>query len=179
MIGKLITWLIAIIAITLSVITLVKNFSKEGPPGKDGERGPEGDCACVTRQDMENAISQLKSQISNGDLDILATKLKQGVDFKYASELNVNSAKSATNATNATNSTNSANAENLGNTPAANFLKYNQNVNIKTDMNDNYYVWYTSNGCDNHDRASACIGTGNPDQKYTRWSFIKDVRTGG
>jgi len=34
--GSLITWILAIGAIAIAVVSLIKNFSREGPPGEKG-----------------------------------------------------------------------------------------------------------------------------------------------
>lgn len=57
MIGSLITWILAIGAIAIAVVSLIKNFSKEGPPGEKGDIGPTGICECTS--DIETLKARL------------------------------------------------------------------------------------------------------------------------
>lgn len=45
MIGSFITWVLAITAIVVAVVSLIKNFSREGPPGEKGDTGEKGPLA--------------------------------------------------------------------------------------------------------------------------------------
>lgn len=71
MIGSIITWILAIGAIAISVVSLIKNFSREGPSGKDGERGPPGPVADESRLTrMESNIAQNEEDIKKNEQDI-------------------------------------------------------------------------------------------------------------
>jgi len=73
MIGTFITWVLAIAAITISIVSLIMNFSKEGKPGKNGVRGPPGKDGGYTPKGLDDVIDHI-------DGDTIAKKLK-GIDI--------------------------------------------------------------------------------------------------
>lgn len=103
MIGSLITWILAIGAIAIAVVSLLKNFSREGPPGEEGPPGKPGVDGEATMQDITEQIELLQTNLQNGNIVVSqatnatdatnatnANKLKQDGVFKDAQNLKVN-----------------------------------------------------------------------------------------
>lgn len=83
MIGSLITWILAIGAIAIAVVSLLKNFSREGPSGEEGPRGKPGVDGTATSTDitrLEGLITDLKNNLENGGITVKKSKEAEKAD---------------------------------------------------------------------------------------------------
>ena len=72
-ISRTITWLLSILAITIAVVSIVKNFAKKGSPGtpgKDGEKGSPGETG--PRYNEEEFTALVNSKQSSTFLNIFS-----------------------------------------------------------------------------------------------------------
>ena len=111
-----ITWLISIVAITLSIVAVIVNFSRKGPQGEKGERGAQGIPGEVQQsaiddlqRELEDKIEEIKEEIEDLEANLQSGSFvvknadhlynEQTTSYTPAGQLSVANADNADNAT--------------------------------------------------------------------------------